>query len=143
MLERVGGVLGDVGRVVRSCHERWDGAGYPDRLTGEHIPLVARIVCACDAFSAMTTDRPYRKARPHDEALAELRRCGGIAVRPAVVEALGGRLAGAVAGRDRAVRARKRAADDRRRHAVPDLAARTRGEDRRLHASRRVDGGPA
>ena len=52
-------------------------------------------------------------------------------------------LAGAVAGRDRAVRARKRAADDRRRHAVPDLAARTRGEDRRLHASLRVDGGPA
>ena len=88
MLERVGGVLGDVGRLVRSCHERWDGAGYPDRLVGEEIPLVARIVCACDAFSAMTTDRPYRKARSHDEALAELQRCSGTQFDPAVVEAL-------------------------------------------------------
>jgi HD-GYP domain-containing protein (c-di-GMP phosphodiesterase class II) len=88
MLERVGGVLGDVGRLVRSCHERWDGAGYPDRLAGEEIPLVARIVCACDAFSAMTTDRPYRKARSHDEALAELQRCSGTQFDPAVVEAL-------------------------------------------------------
>ncbi len=88
MLERVGGVLGDVGRVVRSCHERWDGAGYPDRLAGEQIPLVARIVCACDAFSAMTTDRPYRKARSHSEALAELRRCSGSQFDPAVVDAL-------------------------------------------------------
>ena len=87
-LERVGGVLGDVGRLVRSCHERWDGAGYPDRLGGEEIPLVARIVCACDAFSAMTTDRPYRKARSHDEALAELQRCSGTQFDPAVVEAL-------------------------------------------------------
>ena len=88
MLERIGGVLGDVGRLVRSCHERWDGAGYPDRLAGEEIPLVARIVCACDAFSAMTTDRPYRKARSHDEALAELQRCSGTQFDPAVVEAL-------------------------------------------------------
>jgi HD-GYP domain-containing protein (c-di-GMP phosphodiesterase class II) len=88
MLERVGGVLGDVGRLVRSCHERWDGAGYPDRLAGEEIPLVARIVCACDAFSAMTTDRPYRKARSHDEALAELQRCSGTQFDPTVVEAL-------------------------------------------------------
>jgi HD-GYP domain-containing protein (c-di-GMP phosphodiesterase class II) len=88
MLERVGGVLGDVGRLVRSCHERWDGAGYPDRLAAEEIPLVARIVCACDAFSAMTTDRPYRKARSHDEALAELQRCSGTQFDPAVVEAL-------------------------------------------------------
>jgi HD-GYP domain-containing protein (c-di-GMP phosphodiesterase class II) len=88
MLERVGGVLGDVGRLVRSCHERWDGVGYPDRLAGEEIPLVARIVCACDAFSAMTTDRPYRKARSHDEALAELQRCSGTQFDPAVVEAL-------------------------------------------------------
>jgi HD-GYP domain-containing protein (c-di-GMP phosphodiesterase class II) len=88
MLERVGGVLGEVGRLVRSCHERWDGVGYPDRLAGEEIPLVARIVCACDAFSAMTTDRPYRKARSHDEALAELQRCSGTQFDPAVVEAL-------------------------------------------------------
>jgi HD-GYP domain-containing protein (c-di-GMP phosphodiesterase class II) len=88
MLERVGGVLGDVGRVVRSCHERWDGAGYPDRLVGEQIPLVARIVCACDAFSAMTTDRPYRKAMSHDDAVAELMRCSGTQFDPTVVAAL-------------------------------------------------------
>jgi HD-GYP domain-containing protein (c-di-GMP phosphodiesterase class II) len=88
MLEKVGGVLGEVGHLVRSCHEHWDGGGYPDRLLGEAIPLVARIVCACDAFSAMTTDRPYRKAMSEDEALAELRRCAGTQFDPAVVEAL-------------------------------------------------------
>ena len=49
MLEKVGGLLGEVGRIVRSCHERVDGAGYPDRLAGEEIPLIARIVCCCDA----------------------------------------------------------------------------------------------
>ena len=88
MLERVGGLLGQVGRVVRSCHERWDGAGYPDGLAGESIPLVARIVCCCDAFSAMTTDRPYRRARPVGEAVEELRRSSGSHFDPAVVAAL-------------------------------------------------------
>jgi HD-GYP domain-containing protein (c-di-GMP phosphodiesterase class II) len=88
MLEQVGGLLGDVGRLVRSCHERWDGAGYPDRLAGADIPLIARIVCACDAFSAMTTDRPYRAARSHEEAVAELIRCSGTQFDPRVVEAL-------------------------------------------------------
>jgi HD-GYP domain-containing protein (c-di-GMP phosphodiesterase class II) len=81
-------MLGDVGRLVRSCHERWDGGGYPDAIAGEQIPLVARIVCACDAYSAMTTDRPYRKGRPPAEALAELQRCAGTQFDPAVVEAL-------------------------------------------------------
>jgi hypothetical protein len=66
-----------VGRIVRSCHEDWDGTGYPDGLVAEEIPLVARTVRACDAFSAMTTDRSYRKARPVEEAVAELRRCSG------------------------------------------------------------------
>ena len=88
MLERVGGMLAEVGRLVRSCHERWDGAGYPDGLTGREIPLVARVVCACDAFSAMTTDRPYRKALSVDEALAEMRRCAGTQFDPVVVDAL-------------------------------------------------------
>jgi len=88
MLEKVGGALGEVGHLVRSCHERWDGAGYPDQLAGQAIPLVARIVCACDAFSAMTTDRPYRKAMSEVEALAELRRCAGTHFDPAVVDAL-------------------------------------------------------
>jgi HD-GYP domain-containing protein (c-di-GMP phosphodiesterase class II) len=88
MLERIGGLLGDVGGIVRSCHERWDGAGYPDGLAGEAIPLEARIVCACDAWSAMTTDRPYRNALPADLALAELRACAGTHFDPRVVAAL-------------------------------------------------------
>ena len=88
MLERVGGLLGETGHIVRSCHERWDGAGYPDRLAGKDIPLVARIVCCCDAFSAMTTDRPYRAARTAAEAVEELRRCAGTQFDPDVVDAL-------------------------------------------------------
>ena len=88
LLAQVGGILGNVGRIVRSCHEDWDGTGYPDGLVGEEIPRVARIVRACDAFSAMTTDRSYRKARPVDEAVAELRRCSGTDFDPATVEAL-------------------------------------------------------
>jgi HD-GYP domain-containing protein (c-di-GMP phosphodiesterase class II) len=88
LLSQVGGILGDVGRVVRSCHENWDGTGYPDRIAGQQIPLAARIVRVCDAYSAMTTDRPYRKARPAADALAELRRCAGSDFDPAVVEAL-------------------------------------------------------
>jgi HD-GYP domain-containing protein (c-di-GMP phosphodiesterase class II) len=88
MLKKVGGLLGEIGHVVRSCHERWDGEGYPDRLAGEAIPLVARIVCCTDAYSAMTTNRPYRKARSADEAVAELRRCAGSHFDPKVVEAL-------------------------------------------------------
>jgi HD-GYP domain-containing protein (c-di-GMP phosphodiesterase class II) len=88
LLTRVGGILGNIGRIVRSCHEDWDGTGYPDGLVAEEIPLVARIVRCCDAFSAMTTDRPYRKARPVEEAVAELRRCSGTDFDPAVVDAL-------------------------------------------------------
>jgi HD-GYP domain-containing protein (c-di-GMP phosphodiesterase class II) len=88
LLSPIGGILANVGRIVRSCHEDWDGTGYPDGLLGEDIPLVARIVRVCDAFSAMTTDRSYRKARPVDEAVAELRRCSGTDFDPAVVEAL-------------------------------------------------------
>jgi HD-GYP domain-containing protein (c-di-GMP phosphodiesterase class II) len=88
MLEKVGGLLGEVGYLVRSCHERWDGAGYPDGLAGEDIPLVSRIVCACDAFSAMTTNRPYRQAMSLHEAVEELGRCAGTQFDPQVVEAL-------------------------------------------------------
>lgn len=88
MLDRIGGLLGDVGRIVRSCHERWDGAGYPDMLAGEAIPLEARIVCACDAWSAMTTDRAYRAALSLEAATAELRSCSGTHFDPRVVDAL-------------------------------------------------------
>jgi putative nucleotidyltransferase with HDIG domain len=88
LLHRVGGLLGQVGRIVRSCHERYDGTGYPDALAGDDIPLVARIVCCCDAYNAMTSDRSYRKALPQDEAIAELRRSGGTQFDPRVAEAL-------------------------------------------------------
>ena len=88
LLAQVGGILGNVGRIVRSCHEDWDGTGYPDGLVGEDIPRVARIVRCCDAYSAMTTDRSYRKALPVEEAIAELRRCSGTDFDPAVVDAL-------------------------------------------------------
>ena len=79
--------LRTVARLVRSSHERWDGSGYPDRLCGEQIPLGARIVSVCDAFEAMTTERAYRSAVPHDLACHELRRCAGTQFDPDVVEA--------------------------------------------------------
>src|SRR5437763_5689406 len=88
LLSQIGGILGNVGRIVRSCHEDWDGTGYPDGLVAADIPLVARIVRVCDAFSAMTTDRPYRKPGSVGEAVAELRRCSGTDFDPAVVDAL-------------------------------------------------------
>jgi HD-GYP domain-containing protein (c-di-GMP phosphodiesterase class II) len=88
MLDRVGGLLGRVGEVVRSCHERWDGRGYPDGLVGEEIPIAARIVFACDAYNAMTTDRPYRSAMPREAALAELRSNTGTQFDPRIVTAL-------------------------------------------------------
>jgi HD-GYP domain-containing protein (c-di-GMP phosphodiesterase class II) len=88
MLDRVGGLLARVGEVVRSCHERWDGRGYPDGLAGEQIPIAARIVFACDAYNAMTTDRPYRAAMPREAAVAELRANTGSQFDPKVVTAL-------------------------------------------------------
>jgi putative nucleotidyltransferase with HDIG domain len=90
MLDRVGGLMQRVGKVVRSCHERWDGTGYPDGLAGDAIPLAARIVFACDAYNAMTTDRPYRQALPREVALEELRAESGSQFDPRVVNALVG-----------------------------------------------------
>jgi diguanylate cyclase (GGDEF)-like protein len=79
--------LRPVARLVRSSHERYDGDGYPDGLRGEEIPLGARIVTVCDAYDAMTSDRPYQRSLGAEEALAELRRCAGAQFDPAVVEA--------------------------------------------------------
>ena len=88
LLDRVGGLMRDVGRVVRASHERWDGGGYPDGLAGEEIPLEARIVACCDSFNAMTTTRSYRRAMSVDAALEECRACAGTQFDPAVVDAL-------------------------------------------------------
>jgi hypothetical protein len=88
ILGQVGGLLGDVGRIVRSSHERFDGRGYPDGLAGDEIPLAARIVACCDALSAMVTDRPYRRARPVEDAIAALHADSGSQFDPQVVETL-------------------------------------------------------
>jgi putative nucleotidyltransferase with HDIG domain len=87
MLERIP-FFEHVHPLVRSAHERWDGRGYPDALAASEIPLGARIICACDAFHAMTSDRAYRAAMPAVEAIAELRRHAGRQFDPAVVDAL-------------------------------------------------------
>jgi HD-GYP domain-containing protein (c-di-GMP phosphodiesterase class II) len=80
--------LNPVAAIVRSAHERWDGAGYPDGLSGDAIPLGARIIAVCDAYDAMTSDRCYQNARSHQDALAEIRNHAGTQFDPAVVEAL-------------------------------------------------------
>ncbi len=80
--------LSRVGHLVRASHERWDGAGYPDGLAGDDIPLAARIVSACDAYDAMVTDRPYRRGMSVDAAIEELQRCSGTQFDPQVIRAL-------------------------------------------------------
>jgi putative nucleotidyltransferase with HDIG domain len=86
MLDRVGGFMRQVGIIVRSHHERWDGGGYPDGLAGEAIPLEARIITCCDTWNAMRTDRPYRQALSQDVAVAELIANAGGQFDPHVVE---------------------------------------------------------
>ena len=78
--------LREVAKLVRSTHENFDGSGYPDALAGDEIPLGARIIAVCDAFDAMTTDRPYRKAIDEAAAVEELRRCAGSQFDPMIVE---------------------------------------------------------
>jgi diguanylate cyclase (GGDEF)-like protein len=123
MLEQVGGALAAIGRAVRASHERWDGKGYPDGLAGEEIPLAARIVAACDAFHAMTSDRPYRAALPQEHAIRELRACAGTQFDPEVGEVL----VALVEGSGPEVRPRREppvAASPERRHAPPGHGAR-------------------
>ncbi len=85
---RASPALRSVASVVRSSHESWDGTGYPDGLTGEDIPLASRIVCACDAYVAMTSNRPYREALSPGDALNELMRLAGEQFDPTVVRVL-------------------------------------------------------
>jgi len=111
--------LASIGRLVRSTHERFDGAGYPDGLVGEEIPLASRIVFVCDAYEAMTSDRSYRGAMDERSALEELRCHAGTQFDPAVVEAFCEELAATGARRGGAVWA---AAQKRREvAAAPDL----------------------
>ncbi|CAN5131647.1 hypothetical protein BH24ACT23_BH24ACT23_10750 [soil metagenome] len=86
--------MGSIARIVRHEHERWDGGGYPDGIAGEQIPVAARIILACDAYHAMVSDRPYRKAMPHHAAMKELTENAGTQFDPQVVEALVGYLVG-------------------------------------------------
>ena len=78
--------LEEVRPIVRSCHEHYDGSGYPDKKVGEEIPLESRIILVCDAFDAMTTDRPYRKRLPVEEACRRLRESSGKQFDPRIVE---------------------------------------------------------
>ena len=77
--------LKPVARIVRTSHERWDGAGYPDGLAGDRIPIGARVIAVCDAFHAMTSPRVYQPPIAPADALAELRRCAGTHFDPRVV----------------------------------------------------------
>ena len=88
MLDRVGGLLSEVGKIVRSSHEKWDGSGYPDGLRADEIPVESAIVSCCDAFNAMTTDRSYRAAMSLDEALDEVMANAGTQFSPDVADAL-------------------------------------------------------
>jgi HD-GYP domain-containing protein (c-di-GMP phosphodiesterase class II) len=80
--------LAPVARLVRACSERFDGSGYPDGLSGEQIPLASRIITVCDAYGAMVSDRPYRRALSHEHALAELRDGAGEQFDPEAVAAV-------------------------------------------------------
>ena len=88
ILEEIGGLMAEIGGIIRSAHERYDGTGYPDGLKGTEIPAESRVVFACDAYNAMTTDRPYRGARSPHEALDELWANASTQFDPVVIEAL-------------------------------------------------------
>jgi HD-GYP domain-containing protein (c-di-GMP phosphodiesterase class II) len=88
MLNRVGGFMREVGRIVRHHHERWDGGGYPDGLAGDAVPMASRIIACCDAWSAMRTDRAYRKAMSFQAAKEQMLSNAGSQFDPAIVAAI-------------------------------------------------------
>jgi len=87
MVRPIERLLGQIGAVVRWHHERWAGGGYPDGLAGEEIPLLARIVAVADAYEAMTSHRPYRRALSPEEAFARICKESGVQFDPVVVQA--------------------------------------------------------
>jgi diguanylate cyclase (GGDEF)-like protein len=92
--------LRNVGHIVRASHEQWDGRGYPDGLAGHEIPLAARIIAVCDAFKAMTSERPYGRMMSVEDAMAELRRCAGTQFDPGVTAAFAQTIAAGALNRD-------------------------------------------
>ena len=77
--------LASLRRDILCHHERFDGKGYPDALAANDIPVCCRLIAVCDAWDAMTTDRPYKKALTREEALLEIKRCAGSQFHPDVV----------------------------------------------------------
>lgn len=80
--------LRHIARIVRATHERWDGTGYPDHLSGRSIPIASRIIAAAEAYDAMTHDLPYRPRSSASATLAELKACAGTQFDPVVIGAL-------------------------------------------------------
>ena len=78
--------LSGIADCILSHHEKWDGTGYPNKLKGEEIPLLARIISAVDSHDVMVHDRPYHHAMPEEDAIKELRRCAGTQFDPHVIE---------------------------------------------------------
>jgi putative nucleotidyltransferase with HDIG domain len=132
MLEKIGGFMREIGAIVRASHERWDGTGYPDGLSGDTIPLEARIVSACDVFNAMRTTRSYRKAMPLSAAIAELNDCGGSQFDPRVIRAVLKVVAPPVSANGTEVCTRHRATQRRSTHGQGCRLARSPARPKRL-----------
>jgi HD-GYP domain-containing protein (c-di-GMP phosphodiesterase class II) len=79
-------ILSREAKIIRHHHEKYDGSGYPDFLSGEEIPLCSRIIAVCDTYDAMGTDRPYKKAATNAEIAIEITRCKGSQFDPYVAE---------------------------------------------------------
>ncbi len=118
--------MDQIATAVRHEHERWDGQGYPDGIAGERIPLPSRIVFACDAYHAMVSDRPYRAALSHADAVVELERNAGTQFDPAVVRTLLDALSD---GEPELVRSVADAEERERRAELEALAAEAGAED--------------